>query len=256
MKRMAILMAGALAVAACTKDTAAPVSDSETSTLLDDAASLAFSASFVANPGDNFLPGINRLPENLKLSAAQEAAIKALVDAFALATKADHEALAAIRKQAEDAKKAGKTPAEIEAILRQGEPIRQRLATAEAALRKALSDVLTPAQKAWLDSNKPASCSTLTDAQRTQIASLIAAYEQANKADLDAVKAALDKARAAREAHATNEQIKAILSAVQPNMDRLKASADKLRADMEAVLTPEQRAAHCVKLPEPPRPKL
>ena len=252
MKRMVILMAGALAVAACNKDTAG-LADSTVDAMLDNAATLGYSADFVASPSLNPLPGLNRLPDSLKLTAEQQAKIKALTDAFQAATHADREALTAIRRQAEEAKKAGKSQADIDAILKQGDPIVARLQAAENKLHDDILAVLTPAQKAWLQSGQTSPCASLSDAQKTQIASLMAAYEQANKADLDAVKAALDKAKAAHEAHQSNDAIRAILDAVKPNLDRLKAANDKLRSDIEAVLTPEQRAAHCVKLPEPPR---
>lgn len=251
-KTTVLLLCTGLALGACSKDTTTAPLDDTTSILLDEAATLAYNASFAANPGDNLLPGIHRLPDNLKLTADQQARIKALMTAFADATKADREALAAIDRQAKEARKAGKTQAEVEAILRTGDAIRQRLSAAEAKLKADLDAVLTAEQKAWLNSNKAPTCPSLTDAQRTQIAALIAAYEQANKADLDAVKAALDNAKAAREAHATKDQIVAILNAVKPNLDRLKAASDKLRADIEALLTPEQKNARCVKLPEPP----
>lgn len=250
MKKTTLVLLAALALGACNKDTTAPATDNDAA--LDLAAELAFSASFAADPGSNPLPGVNRLPDNLKLTADQQAKIKALTEAFLQATKADHDALAAIQRQAKEAEKAGKSREEIIAILKQGDAIRQRLQAAEAKLRADLLAVLTAEQRAWLEQNKPAPCPTLTSDQRNQIAALIAAYEQANKADLDAVKAALEKAQQAMRAGQTKEQVKAILDAVKPNIDRLNAAAAKLRSDIEAVLTPEQKAARCVKLPEAP----
>lgn len=252
-----ILLTGlALSMAACQQDATAPA---DSTYLLEDAADMGYSASFVGDPSKNFLGNLyGRLPDNLKLSAAQEAQIKALVSAFETATKADHDALAAIQRAAKAAAAAGKTPAEVQAILDTGKAIRDRLAAAEAKLQADINAVLTAEQKAWLESHKPTPCTApaLTDAQKNQISALIAAFEAANKADLDAIKAATEKARDAAKNGATKEQVAAILATVKANMDRVHAAETALRASIDAVLTPEQRAANCglPKVPQPPGP--
>jgi Spy/CpxP family protein refolding chaperone len=230
----------ALTLAACNKDVTAPVDLNPT---LDEAANLGFSASFAGDPSGNFLPPLYRLPDNLKLTNEQGAKIKALVAAFEAATKADHEALAAIDRAAKAARAAGKSEAEIKLILAAGDAIRQRLAAAEKKLHDDIFALLTAEQKAWLEANKPQPCTAapLSDTQKSQISALIAAYEQANKADLDAIKAALQKAADAKRSGATDAAIKAILETVRAAQERVRKAETALQAAITAVLTPEQQ---------------
>ena len=255
MRKSAVLLLGVLTLAACNRDVSAPI-DSDTLASLDAGAILTFDAAGLSGPG-HYLTGLHRLPDNLKLSADQEAKIKALLQAFQQANQADLEALAKIGAEAKAAAAAGKSRAEIAAILAKGDAIRARIEAAEKALQTAIENVLTAAQKAWLDANRPRPCdvsSTLTAEQRTQIQSLIAAYEEANKADLAAVQAALEKARAAAKNGATKEQIAAIMDAVKANVERLRAAQLELIKAIDAVLTPEQRASPCFKGPTIPLP--
>ena len=60
-------------------------------------------------------------PTSIRLTDAQKAAIKALHDAFAAAHKAQFDQLKAIHEEARAAVKAGKTRAEVRAILDEGE---------------------------------------------------------------------------------------------------------------------------------------
>ena len=243
MKKFPLILLTALALGACSEDATSPV---DMATSFGEAADLAFSASFMGEPGANFLPGLARLPDNLKLSSAQEAQIKALLDAFATATKADRDALAAIMKQAKDAIAAGKTRAEVRVILEQARPIRERLQTLETKLRADILAALTVEQKAWLEANHPKRCTvTLTVDQRNQISALVAAFALANKADLDAIKAALDSARAALRNGASKTEVHAILESARPAMERIHAAQLVLKAAIQAVLTPEQLAAGC-----------
>lgn len=94
----------------------------------------------------------------------------------------------------------------------------------------------------------------LTDAQKAQIAALVAAFTTANAADLAAMKAAHTAARTARQAGKSREEIKAILDAAKPAADRVRAASEALRAAISNILTPAQRAwleAH--KPDRPPR---
>jgi Spy/CpxP family protein refolding chaperone len=238
MRKTTVIALAALVLAACNDATGPGGSLAR----LDEITDLAFSASFAGDPSGNFLGPLNRLPENLKLSADQQTKVKALVDAFLAATKADHDALAAIRQQASDALKAGKSKAEVDAILATGAPIRERLMKAEEKLRADIFAVLTADQKAWLEANKrtPCSATPLTDAQKNQISALVAAFEAANKADLDAIKAAMEKARAAKASGASPDAIKAILDSVKANTDRIRAAEAALRTAIAALLTPDQ----------------
>lgn len=255
MKKTTLIFLMALALAACSEDVAGPTA--EDSALLDEVAGLSYSGSFVADPGVRVVPFVLRLPDNLKLSAAQEASIKALLSAFAQSTRADHEALAAINKQAREAIRAGKTREEVRAILEQGNPIRLRLEAAEKKLHDDVMAVLTPEQRAWLESHKPTRCQAppLTEAQKTQISALIAGFEQANKADLDAIKAAFEQARAAARNGAPRDQVRAILDGVKPAADRVRAAEVELAKAILALLTPEQALCRLglTRMPQQPR---
>ena len=246
MKKLALFLGLALALVACDKDVTAPV---DAAALLESGGILAWDAAGMSGPG-RYLSALDRLPENLRLSAAQAAAIKAAVDEFRQATEADREALASVNKAAAEAKRAGKSRAEVRQILEQGAAARQRVEAAEQALQARIEGILTAEQKAWLDANLPKRCDPrtappLTVDQKTQISALVAGYEISNKADLDAIKAALEKARAAQKSGATRAEIKAILDAVRPAMERLAAAQAALQQAIDALLTPEQRASGC-----------
>lgn len=248
--RKTLILAAALLLAACGGDTTGPA----------DADLFAFSAGEFgsvmygmqgAHPGRG-LPELGRLrllPDSIALTAQQEAEINALLEAFQAANQADLEALAAIMDDAREARQAGKPRAEIAAILAPAREIHLRLAAAHVKLHADINAVLTPAQRAWLARTpgrcSPTSATPLTDAQKAQIRALYDAFQAANRTDLDAVKAALEQARAARQSGATAEQVRAILDGAKDAMLRLQAAGDKLREDVAAVLTPEQRASGC-----------
>ena len=245
MKRFAFGLSLLLTLAACNQDTAAP-EPFDTATF-GEATDLAFDASFAGDPRVRFIPVVFRLPDHLKLSAEQHATIRTLLEQFANDTRADHDALAAILSQARAARQAGKTAEEIRAILQQGEPIRQRLIAAEQKLRADLLAVLTPEQRAWVESQSRNRCESvaLTEAQRTEISALYAAFEQENRADLETIRTTLDRARTAHLAGASREEIHAILVTAQPAMQRITAARLQLMAAVYALLTPEQLASGC-----------
>lgn len=246
MRKIVLALMAAATLAACSEDAVAPSTDT---VLLDDVTVLAYGAMDMADPGSRYIPGLHRLPDHLKLTSAQETQIRALVTAFAAAVKADVEALHAIRLEARAAKAAGKSDAEIRAIYAKGDAIRARLHAAEAKLRADIDAVLTAEQRAWLASPAARPCQAenvrLTDAQRTQIAALITAFETANRADLDVIKAVLAEARTAHKSGATREQIKAILDKAKVQMERVRIARHALQLAIDAVLTPEQRASGC-----------
>jgi Spy/CpxP family protein refolding chaperone len=244
MRKSAVILFTALAFAACDKEATGPSSDLA---MLDDAAELAFSSSFVTDPGSTFLAFVHRFPDELRLTADQQAKIKALVEAFLTATRADHESLAAILKQAHEAAQAGKSREEVRAILEQGLPIRERLQAAEAELRTDILAVLTPQQRAWLDAHQPRPCTAaqLTDVQKAEISGLVAAFELTNRADIEAIRAAFEQARAAHQNGASREEISAILEAVRPAMQRVRAAEAALAVAISNVLTAEQKASGC-----------
>lgn len=252
MRRIALTVIAALAIAACSKDTTAPADN-----VLIDQFLLGSSTALTSAGGydsDLFQQRlINGLPDELKLTPDQQAKIKALVTAFEAATKADRDAMNAILRQAKDAIVAHKSRDEVKAILDQGTAIRNRLSAAEAALRSAIEAVLTPEQKAWLDAHRPARCDPskfppLSDAQKAQMRALEQAFQTANKADLDAVKAILDQAHAAALAGKTPAEVQAIIATAKPIMERLELARHALQAQLKAVLTPEQQASGCFPL--------
>jgi Spy/CpxP family protein refolding chaperone len=88
----------------------------------------------------------------------------------------------------------------------------------------------------------------LTDAQKAQIKSLETAFQTANKADLDAVKAVIDEAQAAIKAGKSRDEVAAILQKAIAPMTRLAAARKTLRDQILNVLTPEQKASGCFPL--------
>jgi Spy/CpxP family protein refolding chaperone len=110
--------------------------------------------------------------------------------------------------------------------------------------------VLTAEQKAWLSSQDGRRCSpvSLTEQQRTQISALVAAFQEANSADLAAVRSALAQAREARRSGVSREEVAALLEAVRPAMERIRAATAQLAEDIDALLTPEQKAAGCFRV--------
>ena len=91
-------------------------------------------------------------PKNCKpgsfppLTDAQKIQMKAYEEAFEQANKADVAAVNKAMNQIKEAVKAGKGPADIQAILDSIKPALDRLATARATLKTQLQSVLTPEQ--------------------------------------------------------------------------------------------------------------
>lgn len=246
MRKTILTLLTLAAMAGCNNDSVAPT-DNDSMLMLDDAAVLAYGAADMAQPGSHYIARLHRLPDRLKLTADQQARIRAALVAFEDATRADRAALAAIIQQARAAHQAGKSPEEVRAILAQGDEIRRRLHTAEQTLHAQIEAILTAEQKAWLAANGPGRCHefALTEAQKTEITGLIAAFNEANRADLQTIKTVFQEARAAHENGATRDQIAAILAKAAPAMLRVRAAQVVLEAAIRGVLTPEQRASGC-----------
>jgi hypothetical protein len=92
------------------------------------------------------------LPDSLKLSATQKIQIQSLVTAFHAANKVDIDAMMAAHVAAHQA---GKSKEEVKAILDAAKPAANRVKTAGEALRIAVQNVLTPAQRSWMDAHRP-----------------------------------------------------------------------------------------------------
>ena len=245
MRRIVFITFAAASLAACSTETTTAPNASDLSV---DAG--AFGTALTITGG--YEPEIyqdrltNALPDSLKLTADQQAQIKALIAAFNAATKADHDALQLILKQARELGKGRTTGADSASkILAKGADIMRRLATAQAKLKADIDAVLTPEQRAWVAAHEPKKCKpekfpALTDAQKAQIRALELAFQTNNKADLDAVKAALDAAKGK-----TGAEREAILAAVKPAQARLEAARKALKEAIKGVLTSEQKSSGC-----------
>jgi Spy/CpxP family protein refolding chaperone len=245
MRRIVFLTIAAVAIAACSNETTAP----NTADLNYDAG--AYGTALTLAGG--FEPDLyqdrltNGLPDSIALTADQKTKIKALIDAFQTSTKADHQALEALLRNARDLNKPhGTTGADsVGKLLAKAAEITQRLAAAQAKLKSDIDAILTPAQKAWLASHEPKNCKPgkfppLSDAQKAQIKALEDAFQANNKADLDAVKAALDSAKGK-----TGAEREAILKTVKDAQQRLEKARHTLKEAIKAVLTSEQKGSGC-----------
>jgi Spy/CpxP family protein refolding chaperone len=247
MRRLAAVLTLTLTLlaGACTGDTTGPGDDGNA--MLEEMAILAFSAIQVADGGNGLMGRMANLPPEIALTANQIARIGALIDAFIAATAGPRDALAAIRADAAAARQAGKSPEVVSAILAAGADIRLALHQAERALHQAIIGVLTPAQRMWLSGRTPPEprLCALSEAQRTEIAGLRAAYEQNNAADIALVRNVHDRARAAQQAGAPRPEIAAILAEAREAVQRLKAARMALHETIRAVYTAAQIAAGC-----------
>ena len=254
MRRIALIVAAAVLAACSSNESTSPSGDiSQIAEFVIGANGTALTSAGGYDADLFQLRLLNGLPDDLKLTPEQQAKIKALVDAFQAATKADRDALAGVLRDAMAAVAAHKSRDEVKAILDKGVAIRQRLAAAEAQLRSDIEAVLTPEQKAWLASHQPQRCDLskfppLTDAQKAQMRALETAFQTANKADLDAVAAAMQQVRAAIAAGKSRDEIQAIFDSVKAATDRLIAARKALHDQLEAILTPEQKASGCIPL--------
>jgi hypothetical protein len=248
MRKLAAVLALALVAGACDTDTTGPMAD-DVAASLEELASLAYGVMHVGDEasGPGIMERLAQLPPEIALSSTQIARIAGIIEDFIKATTADRLALAAIRDEAATARQAGATPAEIRAILEAGRVIVQRLRETERTAHRAIMAVLTPAQRAWLMNRPPPPpppCA-LTDAQRTEISGLRAAFEQDNAADIALLRSVHARAQAAREAGAPRAEIAAILAEGREAAERMRAARQALHEAVRAVFTPEQLAAGC-----------
>src|SRR5471030_2563162 len=145
--RVVSLIAGALVLVSCERGPTQPASTDMLDSL--DAGALSFNAS-LGLPGQPFqdpsaqhtppnatAPGA-AFPDSIRLTAAQNSAIQALVNAYAAANAADFTALQAIRAQMEAAVKANATKAQLDAIMATAAPILARQLAASKALHDAI----------------------------------------------------------------------------------------------------------------------
>jgi Spy/CpxP family protein refolding chaperone len=250
MRRIILSCLAAVSIAACSDETTAPDADLAIDAGLFGTA-LTQNGAYDARQYQDRL--FNALPDEIALSDAQKTQIRSFVEDFMAATKSDREALQGILKQAREAIQAGKSREEVAAILRQGAPIRDRINAAEKELVADINSVLTAEQKAWIAAHRPPRCDAsrfpaLTDAQKAQIEALEKSFREDNKADLDAMRAIMEEARAAIQAGKSREEVASIIARGAAIARRLAEARSDLRDDIAAVLTPEQRASRCLPL--------
>lgn len=82
----------------------------------------------------------------------------------------------------------------------------------------------------------------LTPAQRDEIQALRTAFRAQHQGSLEALRSALERARAAREAGLPRDEIRTLMNEARPIARSLQASVMALHVAIQAVLTPEQRA--------------
>jgi Spy/CpxP family protein refolding chaperone len=244
--RFVMLFSAVVLLAAC--DRSLPVSPttatSDASDVVDLVPDYAVSA---AASVDAAGIGAAQLPDALRLTVEQKAAIAALHEAFMKATAADVAALRAIEQEAKAAIKAGESREEVRAILANAAPIRERL---DGAFRKLQADiwaVYTPEQRAWIESHRPRACgpaaANLTDEQVKQIRALQDQFYANVKPDLEFIRSIAEEARAARANGKSREEVAAILARASEAQRRVAAAERALQDAILALLTPEQKRA-------------
>jgi Spy/CpxP family protein refolding chaperone len=238
--RLVLVLGVAAALAACDRST--PVSPAATGEVVD------LVPDYVLSPAasvDGAGIGASQLPEHLRLTAEQKAAIAALHDAFMKANAADVAALRAIEREVHEARAAGKSRDEIRAILARAVPIRERLEAAFKKLRADIWAIYTPEQRAWIESHRPGACGPatvrLTQEQVQQIRALQERFMTEVKADLELIRAIVAEARAARETGQPREEVAKILARAAEPQQRVREAERRLHEAILALLTPEQR---------------
>ena len=191
--------------------------------------------------------GAAQLPEELRLTVEQKAAIAALHDAFMKATATDIAALRAIEQEAHAAIRAGKPRAEVRAILVKAAPILVRLDVAFRKLQADIWAVYTPEQRAWIEAHRPRACgpdaARLTEEQVKQIRALQERFYESVKPDLELIRSIAEEARKARADGKSREEVAAILARAIGPQGRVAAAERKLQEAILALLTPDQQRA-------------
>lgn len=240
--RVALLLGVVVALAACDRSTPVSPTPSSADDVIDVVPDYAVSP---AASIDAAGIGASLLPDDLRLTAEQKAAIADLHETFMKANAADVAALRAIEREARAAVKAGKSRDEVRAILARAIPIRERLDAAFKTLRADIWAVYTPEQRAWIESHRPRACGAasvkLTDDQVTQIRALEERFYAAVKPDLDLIRSIVEEAREARAAGKTAREVAAILARAEEPQRRVREAERTLHNAILALLSPEQR---------------
>lgn len=246
---LAVAVLGLITLAACNQDTTGPDPltqlESETLDLIPD-----YASSMTAEIDGGGIGGA-RLPDELRLTAEQKAAIHALHEAFRAAHADELAALKDIERQLRELRRNGGTREQARALFAQAKSILDALANDFAALQEAIWAVYTPAQRAWIEAHRPKLCGPngppqLSQEQVAQIRALREAFQAAVAADMVQLRQIHQQAMAAKQGGATVDEVRAILATAQPILERVRAAERKLQEDIQNVLTPEQRAAWCI----------
>lgn len=246
---LAAVAIGLVGLAACSTETVAPddlaLMDGDAIDLVPDY--VVSSAAEIDGAGI----GGARLPDELKLTADQKAAIAALHEAFMQENADEVAALRALERRIRELRRSGASREEIRPLLAEAREIVAGLAEEFAALQEAIWAIYTPEQRAWIESHKPKVCDRngppqLTAEQVAKIRALREAFQESIADEIAAIKAANQEARAAHQAGASAEEIRAILATVKDEMEAVRQAEQRLMNAILDVLTPEQRAQWCI----------
>lgn len=241
--------AGFLGLAACNSDPASPddagLLESGVLDLVPDYA--ISSAAEIDGAGI----GAARLPDDLKLTPEQKAEIVALHEAFIQDHADEVAALREIERQLRELRSSGGSREGARVLFAQAHTILHGMADDFAALQEAIWAVYTPAQRAWIEAHRPRVCGPdgpprLTQAQIAEIRALRQAFHAAVADDIAFIRQVHQQARAAHQAGASAEEIRAILATAHDALERLHAAERQLHQDIQDVLTQEQRARWCL----------
>ena len=156
MKKYLVLLV-AIFLGGCVESTTAPM-------MSDDYALVAFGPEGMALEGTlgeqpqhrpfDGRTGAQPLPEELKLTPEQHAAIKALRDAFRDVNKERLDALKVVFQRARTARDGGATQEQVRAILAEARPLLDAIRPLLRQLHQDIFAVYTPAQKTWIMSHR------------------------------------------------------------------------------------------------------
>jgi len=245
---LAVAAFGLTGLAACSTESVAPTELLGDAGAIDLVPDYAISSAAVVDGGGI---GGARLPDELKLTAEQKAAIAALHDAFTQENADEIAALRALEQQIRQLRRSGGSREEIRALMADAHVILAGLAEEFAALQEAIWAIYTPEQKAWIEAHKPKVCDRngppqLTEEQIATIRALKQAFAEAVADELAAIKAAHQEAREAHQAGASAEEIRAILASVKDELEAVRQAEQRLMNAIQDVLTPEQRERWCI----------
>jgi Spy/CpxP family protein refolding chaperone len=245
---LAVAAFGLMGLAACSMESVAPTELLGDAGAIDLVPDYAISSAAVVDGGGI---GGARLPDELKLTAEQKAAIAVLHDAFTQENADEIAALRALEQQIRQLRRSGGSREEIRALMADAHVILAGLAEEFAALQEAIWAIYTPEQKAWIETHKPKVCDRngppqLTEEQIAKIRALKQAFAEAVADELAAIKAAHQEAREAHQAGASAEEIRAILATVKDELEAVRQAEQRLMNAIQDVLTPEQRERWCI----------